>query len=219
MAAVSEVHAEDGIARLEQGEIRRLIGLGTRMGLDIRVFGTEQGAGALAGDLLHHVYLLAAAVIAPAGIALGVLVGQNRPHGRHNGRRNDVLRRDQLQVAALAGEFLFHRGPDLRVGVFDKPNGIHQFGVHAQIPFIHNMGISYHHFPRGCKSFSHNSGRIPCIFSRFRPGNAGPAATAPACPRTAWPGPDWWRAAFDGRLLKRDPAEPAFHTGPRRWRS
>ena len=54
----------------EQGKINGQIGLRARMRLHIGVLGAEQLARAVAGNVLHHVHALAAAVVALAGIAL-----------------------------------------------------------------------------------------------------------------------------------------------------
>ena len=50
------------------------------MGLDVGVLGTEQLAGALDGDVLHLIHIDTAAIVALAGQALGVLVGQDAAH-------------------------------------------------------------------------------------------------------------------------------------------
>ena len=46
--------------------------------------------------------ILAAAVIAPARIALGIFVGEHRALRLEHGARDDVLRRDQLDLVLLA---------------------------------------------------------------------------------------------------------------------
>ena len=42
MPPLGEIHAEDGVAGIEKGEIGGHIGLGAGVGLDIGVFGLEQ---------------------------------------------------------------------------------------------------------------------------------------------------------------------------------
>ena len=118
VTALGQVHTHNGIARLEHREINDLVRLGTGMGLDVGVIRAEQLAGALAGDILHYVYRVAAAVVALAGIALGILVGQHGTHRRHDRGRNDVLAGDQLEVLLLALELGRHRVADLSVIVF-----------------------------------------------------------------------------------------------------
>ena len=45
------------------------------MRLDIDMVRAEEPFGALDGEAFHDIYILAAAIVAFAGIALGVLVG------------------------------------------------------------------------------------------------------------------------------------------------
>ena len=63
---------------LQQRHEHRLVGLRAGVRLDVGERAVEQLAGALDGQLLGLVDLLAAAVVAPAGIALGVFVGEHR---------------------------------------------------------------------------------------------------------------------------------------------
>jgi hypothetical protein len=91
MAAVREVHAEDRVTRLEQGEVDAHVRLGAGVRLHVGVVGAEQLAGAGPGRLLHDIGELATAVVALAGVALGVLVGEHRAHRLEHGRRNEVL--------------------------------------------------------------------------------------------------------------------------------
>ena len=71
------------------------------MGLDIGVIAAEELLRALDGQSLHHVHALTSAVIALAGITLGVFVGQHRAHRHHNRLGYDVLGSDQLQIPSL----------------------------------------------------------------------------------------------------------------------
>ena len=71
-------------------------------GLDVGVLGAEQLLGAVDRQLLGDVDLLAAAVVAAAGVALGVLVGQHRADRFEHRLRHEVLRGDHLQRALLA---------------------------------------------------------------------------------------------------------------------
>jgi hypothetical protein len=116
VAAAGQVEAEKGVARLQQGEEHRLVGLGAGMGLDIGILAPEQLLGAVDRQGLGDVDELAAAVIAPAGIALGIFVGQHRALRLDHGARDDVLRRDELDLVLLAAEFLGDRLGKLGVG-------------------------------------------------------------------------------------------------------
>jgi len=73
----------------------------------------EQLLGPLDGQDLGDVHFLAAAVVALARVALGVLVGQDRSLGLQHGARDDVLGRDQLDLPLLPRQLPGH---DLRDG-------------------------------------------------------------------------------------------------------
>ena len=92
----------------------------------------EELLRALTGEILHLVDILAAAVIALAGVTLGVFVRQDRAHGGDDGGGGDILRSDQLDIPLLAGELLAHQGGDLRIILIDK------FDVRLQI-LIHGV--------------------------------------------------------------------------------
>ena len=64
MAAVRQIHAEDGVAGLQHGGVGGLIGLRSGVRLHVDVLGAEELEGALAGQVLHHVGELAAGVVA-----------------------------------------------------------------------------------------------------------------------------------------------------------
>ena len=106
VSALVEVHAHDGVAGVEHGKIDRHVRLSARMGLHIGMLCAEQLAGALTGDLLDDVDAFAAAVVALAGIALGVFVGEVAAHRRHHGGSDNVFAGDQLEVSALSFQFL-----------------------------------------------------------------------------------------------------------------
>jgi hypothetical protein len=91
VAAFGQAHAHDGVAGLQQAEEHRLVGLRARVGLHVGVPAPNSCFSAVDGQLLDHVDVLAAAVVALAGVALGVLVGQLRALRGHHGRRGVVL--------------------------------------------------------------------------------------------------------------------------------
>ena len=88
---MGQVQAQDGVARLQQGEHGGGVGLGAGVRLHVGVLGAEQGLDPVDGQLLDHVDVLAAAVVALARVALGVLVGQHRALRLHDGERGEVL--------------------------------------------------------------------------------------------------------------------------------
>ena len=81
VAAVRQVHAEDRVAGLNHGGVGRLIGLRSGVRLHVGVLGAEELLGALARQVLDDVGELAAAVVALARIAFGVLVGEHAAGG------------------------------------------------------------------------------------------------------------------------------------------
>jgi hypothetical protein len=83
--------------------------------LHIGVIGAKQLLGALDGQLLGLVDILAAAVVALVRVAFGVLVGQHRPLHRQHARAGVVLGGDQLDMLFLAPLLGLHRGPHLRI--------------------------------------------------------------------------------------------------------
>ena len=115
VAAVGEVHAEDAVARLQQRRVHGHIRLRAGVRLDIGMVGAEEPRHAVDGQALDLVDVVA--VIARAGVALGVLIRQVAAHSLHHGRARKILGRDQLQVVALAPQLPLHGGVQLRVGL------------------------------------------------------------------------------------------------------
>ena len=118
VAAVGQVHAQDPVARLEHAEVGGHVGLRAGVGLDVDVLGArEERQRALLGERLGDVHVLAAAVVALARQALGVLVREPRALGLHHRGERVVLAGDELDLVALPVALLEHRGPELGVDV------------------------------------------------------------------------------------------------------
>ena len=101
-------------------EVGDHVGLGAGVGLDVDVLGAgEEGQGPLLGEPLGDVHVLAAAVVALAGQALGVLVGEPAALGLHHGGPDVVLAGDQLDLVALAAALPSHRLPELGIDLGD----------------------------------------------------------------------------------------------------
>jgi hypothetical protein len=115
MAAVRELERQDRVAGLQRRHVHRHVRLRARVRLDIRVVCAEELLRPVDRRPLDLVDDFAAPVVAAAGIALGVLVRRHRPHRLEDRRPGEVLRRDQLDLPALALELLSQQLRDLRV--------------------------------------------------------------------------------------------------------
>ena len=104
MAAVGQAHGQHGVTRLERRPVDGLVGRGPGVRLHVGVLGAEEVLGPLDGQRLDLVHHFAPAVVAVAGVAFGVLVGEHAPHGLEHRDRREVLGRDELDVVLLARE-------------------------------------------------------------------------------------------------------------------
>ena len=102
VTAVGQAHAEDSVARLQQGQVHGGIGLRAGVWLNVGVAGAEQLLGTVDGQLLDHIDVLAASIVTLARVAFGVLVGQFGPLGLHHLGAGVVFRGDQLDMVFLA---------------------------------------------------------------------------------------------------------------------
>jgi hypothetical protein len=114
--AVREIHAQDGVARFQHGDVHGHVGLRARVRLHVGVLGAEQGLRALDRQRLGDVHELAAAVVPLPGVALGVLVGQHRARGREHSRAHEILRSNQFQAVLLPVLLLLNGAGDFGVG-------------------------------------------------------------------------------------------------------
>ena len=115
VAAVRKLESHHRVAGVQQRVIDGDVRLRARMRLHIRVLGAEQLDRALDRQPLGDVDVLAAAVVALARIALGVLVGEHRSLALQHRHRDEVLRRDHLQRPLLALELQSQHLGDLRI--------------------------------------------------------------------------------------------------------
>jgi hypothetical protein len=120
VAAHVDAHAEYGVAWLEYCEENALVGLAAGMRLHIREFAGEHLLRTLNGQLFGHIDRVAAAVIALAGIAFRIFVGEHGA-GRFQYRARDViLRSDQFDLVLLARELIGQDRGDLWVGFAER---------------------------------------------------------------------------------------------------
>src|SRR5215208_1640449 len=113
--AVGQVHGKDLVAGFGQDSVRLLVRLAPRMRLHVGVICAEELLRPVYGELLHHVHKLAAAVVALARVALGVLVRHHRALGCEHRRGGKVLARYQLDGRPLAFELPVERLLDRRI--------------------------------------------------------------------------------------------------------
>ena len=115
-----EVKTQEGIARIEHSHVHAHVGLRPRVRLNVDVLGAEELLGAVAGEVLDRVHELASAVVPPAGISLGILVGEDRSDDLHDALGDVVLRGDQFEGVGLAILLLLADSPDLGVDLFEN---------------------------------------------------------------------------------------------------
>jgi hypothetical protein len=134
VASVGQVHAQHRIARLQRGHVDRDVGLCAGVRLYVDVLGAEQLLGAVDGQLFGAVYEFAPAVVAPARVAFGVFVREDRPHRFEHGFRDEIFRSDQLEPGGLPADFGGQNFRDFRVhfrqGALDAFQGF-RFVCHA----------------------------------------------------------------------------------------
>ena len=127
VAAVRELEAEDAVAGLDQRHHGRRVGLGPAVRLHVGVGGAEQCLDPVAGEVLGDVDELAAAVVATAGVALGVLVRQHAALGLEDRARGEVLAGDHFEGAALAAQLAAEHRGELGVDLRQR-RGRHSLG-------------------------------------------------------------------------------------------
>ena len=112
---MGQVHAQDPVARADRAQVGGHVGLGAGVGLDVDVLGArEELEGTLLGEPLGDVDVLAAAVVALAGQALGVLVGEPAALRLEDGREDVVLAGDELDLVVLAAALADRSPPTAR---------------------------------------------------------------------------------------------------------
>ncbi len=117
VAAGVERHAQDRVARLGQRQHHRAVGLGAAVRLDVGEAAAEQLLRPLDRQRLDRVGRRAALIVAPARIALRIFVGEHRALRLEHRPRDDILRRDQLDLVLLPVELGGDRLGDVRIGL------------------------------------------------------------------------------------------------------
>ena len=117
------------------------------MRLHVGEFGTEELLCPVATEPLDHVDMFAAAVVATAGVALGVLIGQHAAGRLHDRAARVVLAGNHLEAVLLAAHLGGNGRPNIGIGGFEV--------VHPQI--VGRMGRSVNR--RESRRISHRRGR------------------------------------------------------------
>ena len=108
------------------------VGLAAGVRLDVDVLGAEELLRAVAGQVLDHIDVLAAAVVPPAGIAFGVLVREHAAGRLHDRGAGVVLAGDHLQAVLLAMNLGLRSRPKPRVFGFDEVHKLRHHGIMLQ---------------------------------------------------------------------------------------
>ena len=106
VTAVIQAHAQDGVAGVQEREIHGGVRLRAGMRLHVGIGGTEQLLGPLDGESLGDVHEFAAAIVAFARVAFGILVGEYGALRFEHPWARVVLRGNQFDVIFLAAAFV-----------------------------------------------------------------------------------------------------------------
>ncbi len=112
-----QVEAEEGLARREEGEVHGEVGRRAGVRLDVGVLGAEERLRPLDGQALQRIDEPLPLVEAGAGVALGVLVGEDRARGLEHRARGVVLAGDEAERLALVALLGLDEGEDLGIGL------------------------------------------------------------------------------------------------------
>ena len=118
--AMSQIQTKHRVSRFERREVDRLIRLRTGMWLNIGKLRAEKFFGPIAGNVFNHIGKLATTIIATAGIALGVLVGEHATDRFHHGRTGIIFAGNQLQPVLLTRRLILDGLPDFVVLFLEK---------------------------------------------------------------------------------------------------
>ena len=110
-----QVQTHKAIAGLQHSQQHGSVSLCTGVGLHVGIFGTEQLANAVDGQLLHLVHHLATAIVSVAGVALSIFVGQVATHSFHDLVTYKVLTGNELNALQLALVLLLNQLENLIV--------------------------------------------------------------------------------------------------------
>src|SRR5882672_562817 len=102
MAAVRKIHSKNGVPWLQSGHVDGHVGGSAGVCLNVGVLRAEEFLGAINRQLFDFIGVFAAAVIALAGVTLGVLIREDGAHGFEDGFGDEILGGNQFQASGLA---------------------------------------------------------------------------------------------------------------------
>ncbi len=135
MAAMVQIHAENSVAGLAQGQIYRKVGLGAAVGLDVGKFSAEQPFCPLYSNAFYNVYVLAAAIVASSGITFSIFVCQYAARSRKHSPANNVFRSNEFDIIPLAPKLFL-----------DGVSGFAVLGCNYVYKLAYHMGSSTYIF-------------------------------------------------------------------------
>jgi len=132
--AMRQGHAQHRVTGTERGHVHGDVRGSAGVGLHVGVLRAEEFLGAIDGQLFHLVGIFAPAVIAPAGIALGVFVGEDGAHGFQDGFRDKIFGGDEFKAGGLTHGFLAQQFADLAIDSIER-------ALHAGVGFGGHEGL------------------------------------------------------------------------------
>ena len=124
VATMGQIHAQDRVAKLQQGVVHRHVGRAAGVGLDVGVLGAEQRLGPFDGERLDVVDDADALVVPAARIPFGVLGIQVGGERLQDGRRSIVLAGDEIERLVVADVVALEQRRDLGIiGLQARPRG------------------------------------------------------------------------------------------------
>src|SRR5262249_22126072 len=124
------------------------IGRGARMRLNVCEFTSEKSRNPFNRKVFRDVDVFAAAVIAPPRQSFRIFVGKDRPLRFQNRLADDVFRGDELDLVALAREFVLDNVGHLGIGLRERGREqVGDIGVGSR-RIGHGMSRCWAHPPR-----------------------------------------------------------------------
>ena len=98
VAAMGEVETHECVAGFHASHEHGHVGLSAGVRLHVGIFSPEELFDTVAAEVFHDVDYFATAVVAVAGIAFGVFVGEAGAHGAHHFIAHEVFRSDEFDA-------------------------------------------------------------------------------------------------------------------------